>query len=187
MKQIFSPLLFLTSILLLIVSACNVNVDKSKLPATQLRIIDSIKHYYPIRHKKELHIPYHIENTGANPLAIYNIESSGPCITIEDYPKGPVQAGKEGTINILFKSDGLFGYNKHYITFETNTPPNIKHMLIFDVLVVADEFGYGDGFDYRYENLYESKNALETAVDGDETQNGYYTDNPSDSLKNGLK
>ena len=32
----------------------NINTDKSKLPKTTLRVIDSIKHYYPIRHKKEL-------------------------------------------------------------------------------------------------------------------------------------
>lgn len=46
----------------------------------------------------------------------------------------------------------------------------------FDVIVIADEFRYRDGFDYRYDNLEEGKNALKSAVNDNETQNGWYTD-----------
>lgn len=168
------------SLLCLIVGlwGCNINPDKSKLPKTTLRVIDSIKHYYPIRHKKEIDLVYKVLNTGQNPLAIFNVEASCGC-TIPEIPKGPIQAGKIGIINIKYISEGLFGYNKHYVTFESNTPPFTKHTLIFDVVVVADEFGYGDGFDYRYEAGQNSKSALEEAVDGDETEQGYYTDSNS--------
>ena len=175
-KQPFALLLLIGPILLGV--GCNVNTDKSKLPKTTLRVIDSIKHYYPIRHKKELNIQYKIVNTGQNPLAIYDVEASCGC-TIPEFPKGPIQAGKEGIFMIKFISEGLFGYNKHYVTFEANTPPFSHHTLIFDVVVVPDEFGYGDGFDYRYESGQNSKSALEEAVDGDETQQGYYTDSTS--------
>jgi hypothetical protein len=46
------------------------------------------------------------------------------------------------------------------ITFECNTPPFRKQNLRFDVIVIADECRYRDGFDYRYDNLEESKNTL---------------------------
>jgi hypothetical protein len=169
-------LIFLILSIAFLVSSCSINVDKAKLAKTQLRVIDSVRHYYPIRHKKVLNIPYHIVNSGEKPLAIFNVESSGPCIVIKDFPKGPIQKGKDGVINVEFKSDGLFGQNQHYITFEANTPPFNKHTLVFDVLVVPDEFGYGDGFDYRYESGQNSQTSIEEAVNGDETQQGYFTD-----------
>lgn len=168
---------FIISIVL--ISSCT---GKKNSPITSLMVIDSIKHYYPIRHKKELKIPYHIVNTGTEPLFINHIESSGACITITDYPKLQIPAGRQATIFLLYKSEGLFGYNKHFITFDANTIPS-RHTLIFDVVVVADEFGYGDGFDYRYEPEVNDKSALKEAVNGDETEQAYYTDSSRGILK----
>lgn len=179
-KKIRLGIVFLLSPLIILTSSCN---PKKSTPYTSLSVIDSIKHYYPIRHKKEINIPFHIVNTGDKPLFISNIESSGGAITITDYPKLQIPAGRQATIFLLFKSEGLFGYNKHYITFDANTLPMIRHTLIFDVVVVADEFGYGDGFDYRYEPEVNDKGALKQAVNGNETQQGYYTDSSGGILK----
>ena len=179
-KKIRLGIVFFLSLPIIIISSCSTNSNSSN---TSLHVIDSIKHYYPIRHKKELKIPYHIVNTGTKPLFISNIESSGACIVVTDYPKLQIPAGRETVIFLLFKSEGLFGYNKHYITFDANTLPVTRHTLIFDVVVVADEFGYGDGFDYRYEPEVNDKSALKEAVNGDETQQGYYTDSSRGILK----
>jgi len=158
------------------VTSCNTKPDINKVDKTTLHVIDSIKHYYPIAHKKELNIPFRIVNTGKNTLYIDSAETSGNCIIIKNSPGGPVKPGRETFFNLQYKSEGLFGYNKHYITFVANTYPHTRHTLVFDVIIVPDEFGYGDGFDYRYEPSYNKKGGIKEAVEGDETQQGYYVD-----------
>ena len=168
--------LVLTSLFcLLVVSACNFGKSKEKLEKTSVRFKDSVRHYFALPQGKQQYAHFKFFNTGKNPLAILEVQTSCGC-AVPEFPDRVIEPDGEGVISIQFDSHKYLGYSKIYVTVRANTEPAF-HTLIFDINVVPDAHYTKD-----YEEVYkdreekEGRSNVKEMVEGDETQAGYYLD-----------
>lgn len=156
-------------------SACNFNVDKTKLPKTKIKFIDSVRHYFPVPQGKKLTIPYKFINVGEHPLTIIEVQTSCGC-TLAKFPDRLIENEGEGIIELEFNSTKNIGYTEVYVTVFANTEPIMMHTLIFDLNVVPDAHYTKDYEEIFDEEEIKDKDGTKKLVDGDETEQGYYID-----------
>lgn len=70
---------------------------------------------------------FKFKNTGKSPLIISNALASCGC-TVPDYPRYPVEPGKEGAISVIFDSAGKSGIQDKVITLTSNTVPSTTQL-----------------------------------------------------------
>lgn len=168
MKNIF---LFIS--LILILSSCEFRKPSlDKVKRTKMEVEDPERHYYPILRDSELNIAYKFYNRGAEPLIIYEVQASCGCIKI-DYPKGSIGQDDFGFITLSYDSAKNIGYVEFFITIVANTEKDVFTTVKFDLNVVTSPHYTKD-----YEEIYlqRRKEKLAGEVDGDLTEQGYYTD-----------
>ena len=123
MKSLFT---FLLASLLLV--SCR---DASELyPPTTIKIIDPVRHYYPVVQGELFEINISVKNTGEHFL----------------------RAGETGYIKIINDSKKNIGYVKHFIKIYGNFP-NGETEVVFDYNVVPDALYTPD-----YEEIYSKEN-----------------------------
>jgi hypothetical protein len=162
-------------LLLLFLQACNWNVDKTKLAKTKIKFIDSFRHYFPIPQGKKLTASYRFVNTGQHPLSIIDVQTSCGC-ALAEFSDRLIQPEGEGTIVVEYNSNKNLGFTEIYTTVIANTEPESMHTLVFDVHVVPDALYVKDYEEVFYKEEKKKKGGVKELVDGDETQQGYYTD-----------
>lgn len=165
-------LIFLITFLFLATS-CNFrkpNIDKVK--RTKIEIIDAERHYYPILRGSELSMAFQFFNRGTEPLIIYEVQASCGCIDI-DYPSGSIGQDDFGYITLDYDSAKNIGYVEFFVTIVANTERDIFTTIKFDVNVVTSPHYTKD-----YEEIFLERRRQKLAgeVDGDLTEQGYYTD-----------
>jgi hypothetical protein len=174
------PLLLLFSLLTLSVASCNFGQSKEKLKKTTVRFKDSVRHYFALPQGKQQYAHFKFYNTGKNPLAILEVQTSCGC-AVPEFPDRLIEPEGEGVISIQFDSYKYLGYSKIYVTVRANTEPAF-HTLIFDLNVVPDAHYTKD-----YEEVYkereekEGRSNVKEMVEGDETQAGYYLDDSTEA------
>ena len=80
---------------------------------------------------------FKFKNTGNADLLISNAVGSCGC-TVPEYPKQPVPPGGEGTINVIFNSEGKEGKQNKTVTITSNTVPNSKILTITGEVLVPE-------------------------------------------------
>ncbi|HNP22304.1 MAG TPA: DUF1573 domain-containing protein [Panacibacter sp.] len=75
-------------------------------------------------------IKFRFKNTGNKPLFIITVAPSCGC-TVADYPKEPIQPGKEGVVTASYKWNGQLGELKKTISVRTNTSNQAYHKVAF--------------------------------------------------------
>ena len=75
---------------------------------------------------------FKFKNTGNKPLLIKNIETSCGCLSA-DYDKKPVPPGEEGSVEIKFDTEGIFGKQYKIITIFADIPEKVT-----EIKVLAD-------------------------------------------------
>lgn len=168
MKKVF---LFIS--LISILSSCEFRKPSlENVKRTKMEIEDPERHYYPILRGSELNVAYKFYNRGAEPLIIYEVQASCGCIEI-DYPTGSIGQDDFGFITLDYDSAKNIGYVEFYITIIANTEKDVFTTIKFDLNVVTSPHYTQD-----YEEIYmeRRKEKLAGEVDGDLTQQGYYTD-----------
>lgn len=159
-----------------LISSCGAGVDKTKMARTKIKFIDSVRHYYPLPQGKELTIPYKFINVGKNPLTIIDVQTSCGC-TVAEFPERPIAPESEGMITLTFQSTKNIGYTEVFTTVVSNAEPEGFHTLVFDLNVVPDALYTKDYEEIYTEQEQEKRKAgIEDLVDGDDTEEGYYTD-----------
>jgi hypothetical protein len=63
---------------------------------------------------------FEFTNNGKSPLVISNALGSCGC-TVPDYPRVPIQPGKNGVIKVMFNSAGKQGHQEKSVTVSTNS------------------------------------------------------------------
>lgn len=169
----YAALLFL--ILLggsLVLSSC-----KKRVNPTTVVVEDPDRHYYPILQGQDLELNYGVWNTGNDPLFINEIQPSCGCMIVNQKYPVIILPHKKGFIHIKYNSTKNVGQVKHYIRCYGNFVTGGMLELRFDVHVVP-----AADYDHDYEELfrdYQMKNGkLKEAVDGKESNLGYYTGRP---------
>lgn len=163
---------FITAVSLV---GCKLNPNTDKIKPTRVSFKDSVRHYFPIPQGKDLSVFYEYKNTGDHPLAISELQSSCGCAKVSSNSH-ILEPGGTGVIKVAYDSYKNIGYSQVFITVYMNTVPK-QHTLVFDVNIVPEEFSMSD-----YEKTYkrQKENSLmdevNTAVEGDETEKGYYLD-----------
>jgi len=77
---------------------------------------------------------FKFKNTGENPLEVTQVQPSCGC-TIPEWTEDPIEPGKEGTIQVMFNSEGREGTQHKTVTVVSNTKPAI-HELTFTAEVL---------------------------------------------------
>lgn len=78
---------------------------------------------------------FKFKNTGDADLIISGVSASCGC-TVPSWPKKPIAPGDEGTINVVFDSDGKKGRQSRAITVLTNSMPNTRVLNIVGEVIV---------------------------------------------------
>lgn len=154
-------------------SSCNFRKPSlENVKRTKIEIEDPERHYYPILRGSELSIAYKFYNRSPEPLIIYEVQASCGCLEI-DYPKNSIGQDDFGFITIDYDSAKNIGFVEFFITIVANTERDIFTTVKFDVNVVTSPHYTQD-----YEEIYLERRRKKLAgeVDGDLTQQGYYTD-----------
>ena len=158
--------------LALVFSSCH-----KKVGSTTVEINDPNRHYYAILQGQELELLYTVLNTGEEPLIIKDIQPSCGCLIVDKEDHDIILPKKKGYVRLKYNSTKNVGYVKHYIRIYGNFASGGMVELQFDVNVVPDA-------DYTrdYEELFRESNIkngiVNEAVDGKESQRGYYVGNP---------
>lgn len=168
MKNIY----WLISLLILLASCDFRKPDIENVAKTKMEVIDPERHYYPILRGSELTASFKIYNRGDEPLIIYDVQASCGCIEI-DFPSTSIGKDDFGFITLDYDSSKNIGFVEFYVTIRANTDKDVFTTIKFDVNVVTSPHYTKD-----YEEIYFKKREekLANEVDGDLTQQGYYTD-----------
>jgi hypothetical protein len=77
---------------------------------------------------------FKFKNTGKTPLIISNATATCGC-TIPEYPTKPIQPNAEGTIKVVFNSEGKMGLQDKVVTVTSNANPSTTFLhLIGEVI-----------------------------------------------------
>ncbi len=77
------------------------------------------------------------KNTGTKNLIISGASGSCGC-TVPEWPKEPIQPGGNGTINVVFSSEGKSGMQEKTVTIVTNCEPATRVIRIKTEIIVAE-------------------------------------------------
>lgn len=150
---------------------------RKEVRPTSMSINDSIRHYYPIKQGQQLDIMFSVTNTGNAPLVISEMQPSCGCIIVDKSSHIIIPENGIRQFHATYNSIKNIGEVTHRIRIYGNILPHGKAELKFDVNVVPDA-------DYTrdYEELFQEFNAkngiVKQAVDGKESELGYYVGHP---------
>ena len=80
---------------------------------------------------------FKFKNTGNKNLIISGASGSCGC-TVPSWPKEPIGPGKEGTMEVIFNSEGKKGYQEKTVTVVTNCEPATRVVRIKADVIVAE-------------------------------------------------
>lgn len=110
--------------------------DNSSLPV--MTFSEEIHDFGKITQGEKVSYAFKFKNTGGSDLVISSAQGSCGC-TVPQYPKGPVPAGSDGVINIVFNSEGKSGKVQKTVTLVSNANPNTKILTISSEIIVPEE------------------------------------------------
>jgi len=87
---------------------------------------------------EKVEVSYKFNNTRNHNLILSDVQPACGCTTPE-WPKQPIEPGKEGIIKAIFDSDHRAGENMKQITVLANTKPLNTMMLSFKVTVTPKQ------------------------------------------------
>jgi hypothetical protein len=93
--------------------------DNRELPVLSFSA-DTTHDFGTIREGEVVEYSFPFKNTGKAPLLITGASASCGC-TVPDYPREPMEPGKDGTIRVSFNSKGKPGHQEKTVTVSSNT------------------------------------------------------------------
>lgn len=141
---------------------------------TQIKVIDSIRHYYPLVQGQELEIVYEIQNVGESPLNIEEILPTCGCIIVDETQKTNIPPDGTIFLKLTYNSNKNIGLVYHYIYLYGNFNKKKPQVLSFDVHVVPDAL-YTKDYEELFKTEVEKEGNVKSMVEGNENEKGYYT------------
>lgn len=105
-----------------------VPVEKKQIPATSIEFAESEHDFGKITEGEKVSHVFKFKNTGANPLVVSQVQPSCGC-TAPDWTTEPVAPGAEGSVHVLFNSQGREGKQHKSVTVVSNTTPATNQLL----------------------------------------------------------
>lgn len=170
-------------ILLLLLAAVLWPSCRKTIGPTEIGVVDSVRHYYPVVQGVDVRMSYRIYNAGSRPLVIADILPS--CSMIELVGELPhlIPRRDSADLNMIFHTDKNIGYAEHKVRLYGNFNDGTC-TLRFDVNIVRPSLDRSD-----YEEIYFARLAatMEEAVDGKMGEKGYYTDEDMQEWTNDME
>lgn len=92
--------------------------DINKMPT--MDFADSVHNFGTIQEGEVVTHDFIFKNNGKSPLLISSATGSCGC-TVPDYPRDPIQPGKEGVIKVKFNSDGKPNHQDKTVIIYSNS------------------------------------------------------------------
>ena len=150
---------------------------KKEVRPTSMEIKDSVRHYYPIKQGQQLDIVFTVTNTGNTPLVISDIQPSCGCIIVDNRSHIIIPEKGIRDFRATYNSIKNVGLVSHRIRIYGNILPRGKAELKFDVNVVPDA-DYTRDYEELFQDFNTKNGIVKEAVDGKESEMGYYVGNP---------
>jgi len=145
---------------------------RTKVGPTEIEVVDSVRHYYPMLQGQQLEVAYIVRNKGKNPLVLTDIITSCGCV-IGDSKNTVVLPGKDMRLKFVFDSSKNTGFVEHSIWLYGNILPGGVHRVRFDINVVPSSTSSPDYEEYYYEN-YKTDRMIRGLISGYEQERGYW-------------
>ena len=114
------------------VTASGVKTNKA-IP--EIKFEKNIHNFGKVIQGERVSYSFKFKNTGSADLIISGVSASCGC-TVPSWSKKPIAPGDEGTINVVFDSDGKKGRQNKAITVVTNSIPNTRVLNIVGEVMV---------------------------------------------------
>ena len=138
-----------------------------------VKIVDPVRHYYPIVQGQELNIIVELENTSDYPFKISDVLTSCGCVIVKKGALEVVPAQSTGYIELTYNSNKNIGLVNHFIYVYGNLNKKDKLEANFDVHVVPDAL-YTPDYEELYRKEVDKKSGVKNSVEGNENNKGYY-------------
>lgn len=126
-----------------------ITTDAVNIPATAsgstghsslpVMFFPELKHDFgKITQGEKVSFAFKFKNTGKADLVIASAQGSCGC-TVPQYPKGPVPAGTDGMIDVVFNSEGKSGKVQKTVTIVSNAEPSQTVLTISAEIIVPEE------------------------------------------------
>ena len=148
-----------------------------------VKIVDPVRHYYPIIQGQELNIIIELENKSDNPFKITDILTSCGCVVLKKGALDVIPGQSTGYIELTYDSNKNIGLVNHFIYIYGNLNKVNKLEANFDVHVVPDAL-YTTDYEELYRTEVEKKGGAKNMVEGDENNKGYYISSGDDEEEN---
>ncbi len=116
-------------------SASADGVKKEDLP--EIKFEEEVFDFGRITQGEKVSHAFRFKNVGKTNLIISGASGSCGC-TVPEYPKEPIAPGAEGTINVVFSSEGKSGLQEKTVTVVTNCEPATRVIRIKTEIIVAE-------------------------------------------------
>lgn len=113
-------------------------VDMENLPEFEFE--EEVLEFGEIVQGEQVKRTFKFKNVGKSNLIISDAKGSCGC-TVPVWPKKPIQPGEEGTIEVVFNSNGKQGRQSKTVTLVANTVPNTKVLAIKGDVLVPEKKG----------------------------------------------
>lgn len=148
-----------------------------------VKIVDPVRHYYPIIQGQELNIIIELENKSDSPFKITDILTSCGCVVLKKGALDVIPGQSTGYIELTYDSNKNIGLVNHFIYIYGNLNKVNKLEANFDVHVVPDAL-YTPDYEELYRKEVEKKGGAKNMVEGDENNKGYYISSGDDEEEN---
>lgn len=138
-----------------------------------VKIVDPVRHYYPIVQGQELNILIELENKSDSPFKITDILTSCGCVIVKKGAFEVIPAQSTGYLELSYNSNKNIGLVNHFIYIYGNLNKVDKLEANFDVHVVPDAL-YTPDYEELYRKEVEENGGTKSLVEGNENNKGYY-------------
>lgn len=111
------------------------NSDTSAIPVIKFNFEEH--DFGQIIQGEKVSIAFKFKNIGKADLVIAAANAGCGC-TVPNYPKNPIQPGKEGVVEISFNSAGKRGFQSQRVSIVANTQPNTTVLTLKANVVVPE-------------------------------------------------
>lgn len=110
--------------------------EKGDLP--EIKFTEEVFDFGKITQGEKVSHAFTFKNTGKGNLIISGASGSCGC-TVPEWPKEPIKSGGEGTINVVFSSEGKSGMQEKTVTVITNCEPATRVIRIKTEIIVPEQ------------------------------------------------
>jgi hypothetical protein len=103
----------------------------------EIKFTEEVFDFGKITQGEKVSHQFTFKNTGVKNLIISGASGSCGC-TVPEWPEHPIKPGEEGTINVVFSSEGKSGMQEKTVTVITNCEPATRVIRIKTEIIVPE-------------------------------------------------